>query len=63
MSRFGFSPLIFHWMLDFGLAPYLQFSLNSRMVRPNRLFAEFLACTGSLFGCTIYAYPLARKRI
>ena len=26
MSRFGFSLLIFHWMLDFSLAPRLRFA-------------------------------------
>jgi hypothetical protein len=26
MSRFGFSRLIFHWMLDFNLAPRLRFA-------------------------------------
>jgi hypothetical protein len=26
MSCFGFSPLILHWMLDFSLAPRLQFA-------------------------------------
>jgi len=26
MSRFGFSFLIFHWMLDFSLAPGLRFA-------------------------------------
>jgi hypothetical protein len=26
MSRFGFSRLIFHWMLDFCLAPRLRFA-------------------------------------
>jgi hypothetical protein len=46
MSRFGFYPTLFYWMLDFSLAPYLQFTLNSRMVYPNRFFAAFLACTG-----------------
>lgn len=27
------------------------------------LGAAFLTCDGSLFGCKIYAYPLAKKRI
>jgi len=31
MSCFGFSPLIFHWMLDFSLAPRLRFALAQEL--------------------------------
>jgi len=31
MSRFGFSPLIFHWMLDFRLTPRLRFALAQEL--------------------------------
>jgi len=30
MSHFGFSPLIFHWMLDFSLAPRLRFASTQK---------------------------------
>jgi len=32
MSRFGFSPLIFYWMLDFSLAPRLRFAFAQELV-------------------------------
>jgi len=49
MSHFGFSPLIFHWMLDFSLAPRLRFAFAQESSRQIAMLPRFwLAWVGFL---------------
>jgi hypothetical protein len=41
MSRFGFSPLIFNWMLDFSLAPRLRFASTQEQSTQNTFPPHF----------------------
>jgi hypothetical protein len=49
MSRFGFFPLIFHWMLDFNLAPRLRFASTQEQSTQTTFSPHFwLALAGFL---------------